>query len=158
MAVVLVIEDNRDNLELMQYLLRAFGHETVSAEDGAAGVATALRERPDLVLCDIHLPGADGYAVLKQLKGSATLRGTPVVAVTAMAMIGDGERGLAAGFDGYIYKPIDPEPFAAQLHAFLPQRGSAAATTAPQRDGAPTALPEGLAPPDARAGVLVVDD
>src|SRR5512141_2383033 len=67
-ARILVIEDNQENLELMTYLLKVFGHATVTADDGNRGLELALREQPDLIVCDIHLPGADGYEVVRQLK------------------------------------------------------------------------------------------
>ena len=119
MAKVLLIEDNSDNLELMMYLLRAFGHEPLSASDGESGIATARSERPQLILCDVHLPGADGYAVARELKRDTDLRDIPVIAVTALAMVGDREKVLAGGFDGYLSKPIDPEHFVGQIDQFL---------------------------------------
>jgi two-component system, cell cycle response regulator len=136
-ARILVIEDNPGNLELMTYLLNAFGHSTLTAGDGDQGIAAARRERPDLILCDIQLPGADGYAVARELKGDALLKHTPIVAVTALAMVGDREKGMAAGFDGYIFKPIDPQGFVAQvdsflraeLHSIAPQRSTDAEST-----------------------------
>jgi len=155
MARVLVIEDNRDNLELMRYLLGAFGHEALTAEDGNDGLAMARREHPDLVLCDIHLPGMDGYAVVADLKRDPAFAQTPVVAVTAMAMIGDSERGLRAGFDGYIYKPIDPETFVAQMHAFLREHQREAA---PARQAASSAGAVAQVLPQSSASILVVDD
>jgi len=119
MARILVIEDNRDNRELMQYLLSAFGHAAICADDGESGIETARRERPDLVLCDIHLPGADGYDVVRELRTDRTLDSMPIIAVTALAMLGDRERGIAAGFDGYISKPIDPQNFIGEVDRFL---------------------------------------
>ena len=80
----------------------------------------AATERPDLIVCDVQLHGIDGYEVVQRLKLDATLRHIPVVAVTALAMSADREKGLALGFDGYIAKPIDPESFVAQIEAFLP--------------------------------------
>ena len=120
MARIVVIEDNADNLALMVYLLEAFGHTVVTAVDGAAGLAAVPREMPDLVLCDLHLPGIDGYEVCRRLKADPALQRIPLVAVTASAMAGDRARGLAAGFDGYIAKPIDPERFVPQIERFLP--------------------------------------
>lgn len=119
-ARVLIIEDNPANLELMTYLLRAFGHVPVSATDGREGVEAAARETPDLILCDIHLPGLDGNEVARLLKKDPCLRNVPLIAVTALAMVGDRDAALAIGFDGYIAKPIDPETFVQQLDAFLP--------------------------------------
>lgn len=119
MARILVIEDNPENLELMTYLLRAFDHTPLVATDGAAGLAAAAHERPDLILCDLHLPGLDGYQVARRLREDPELASIPRVAVTASAMVGDRDRGLAAGFHGYIEKPIDPEGFVAEIETYL---------------------------------------
>ena len=119
MARILVIEDNPTNLQLMVYLLQAFGHTPLEAGDGETGLELIHQERPDLILCDIHLPGMDGFEVASQLKSHRTLRLIPRVAVTALAMVGDRDRILSAGFDGYITKPITPETFVSQVEAFL---------------------------------------
>jgi two-component system cell cycle response regulator len=131
-AKILVIEDNRANLELMSYLLRVFGHEPIPALDGQEAWEAAQREPFDLFLCDIHLPRLDGYGLAKLLKGDETLKKTPLIAVTAHALVGDRDKVYAAGFDGYISKPIDPESFIAQVDAFLPtdKRGSRPSTNA----------------------------
>lgn len=118
-ARILVIEDNTANLELMTYLLKAFGHFTIAARDGEAGLETALRESLDLIICDIELPKLNGYEVAQQLKQHPTLRHVPLVAVTAYAMVDDRDKVLNAGFDGYISKPIEPELFVGQVEAFL---------------------------------------
>jgi two-component system, cell cycle response regulator len=120
MARIVVIEDNPDNMELMVYLLRAFGHEPVAAIDGIDGLEAVARERPDLVLCDIQLPRLDGREVARRLKEDPALGSIPLVAVTALAMLGDRGRMLEAGFDGYLSKPIDPHRFVGQVEAFLP--------------------------------------
>lgn len=117
---ILVIEDNPANLELMRYLLRAFGHTVLTACDGAEGIEMARRELLDLIISDIHLPNVDGYDVARALKKHPGLRQVPLIAVTALAMVGDRERVLAAGFDGYIDKPIVPETFVAQIEYYLP--------------------------------------
>lgn len=119
MARILVIEDNSANLELMIYLLHAFGHQSRTANNGADGLELAESETFDLILCDVHLPILDGYQVAQRLKNNARLRALPLVAVTALAMVGDRDKVLAAGFDGYIAKPIDPEMFVHQLDAIL---------------------------------------
>jgi CheY-like chemotaxis protein len=116
---ILVIEDNPQNLELMCYLLRAFGHTVLAARDGAEGIEMSRREMLDVIICDVHLPGVDGYEVAQYLKKHPVLRQIPLVAVTALAMVGDREKLLAAGFDGYIDKPIDPERFVKQIEAFI---------------------------------------
>src|SRR5437016_5942914 len=117
---ILVIEDNPANLELMLYLLKAFGYDPLSAMDGAAGLRLAMEHKPFLVICDIQLPGLDGYEIVRTLKKSPEHNAIPVVAVTAFAMVGDRERLLASGFDGYISKPIDPETFVLEVEGFLP--------------------------------------
>ncbi|MDB5934110.1 MAG: sensory box protein/response regulator [Massilia sp.] len=123
MARILIIEDNPTNMELMAYLLTAFGHTPLCAFDGEQGVAMARADDPDLILCDAHLPKLDGCGVVAVLKADPQLRPIPVLVVTALAMLGDRERLLAAGFDGYIAKPIEPEQFVAQLEPFLAPGG-----------------------------------
>jgi CheY-like chemotaxis protein len=119
-ARILLIEDNSANLELMSYLLHAYGHAPYVAVDGVEGLEAVPREMPDLIICDVQLPKLDGCEVARRLKSTPTLRAIPLVAVTAMAMVGDRERVMAAGFDGYISKPINPEVFVRQVEAFLP--------------------------------------
>lgn len=121
-ARILVIEDDPASLQLMVYLLRAFGHVPLCARNGEEGLASSLRERPDLILCDIQLPKMDGYGVARAVKSHPDLWAIPLVAVTAYAMVGDRDRTLAAGFDGHIAKPIVPEAFAGQVEAYLRAR------------------------------------
>lgn len=118
-ARVLVIEDNAANLELMTYLLGAFGYTASSAMDGLSGLEAAKTGEYDLILTDILMPELDGYEFAQRLKADSNLARIPLVAVTALAMIGDRERIIAAGFDGYISKPIDPQKFVAQVESFL---------------------------------------
>jgi CheY-like chemotaxis protein len=118
-ARILIVEDNPANLELMRYLLRARGHTVLSAVDGESGVETVRKELPDLILCDVQLPKMDGYGVIRQLKSEPAHCSIPLVAVTAFAMVGDRDRMLAAGFDGYLPKPITPESFVTEVEAFL---------------------------------------
>lgn len=120
MARILIIEDNVANLELMAYLLHAGGHDIDTAPDGEEGLALAARQpAADIIISDVHLPRLDGYEVARQIKADSVLRDIPLVAVTALAMVGDREKVLAAGFDGYIPKPINPREFAAQVQSFL---------------------------------------
>lgn len=118
-ARILAIDDNPDNLELMRYLLDAFGYSALTACDGDSGVALAERERPDLILCDVQLPDIDGYEVVRRIRAHAELSGLVIVAVTALAMVGDRAKVLAAGFNGYLSKPIDPATFIHQIEAYL---------------------------------------
>jgi CheY-like chemotaxis protein len=121
-ARVLVIEDNDSSLELMIYLLESFGHMPLNARDGEEGIQIARSERPDLILCDMQLPAMDGHEVCRQLKGDPVLRSIPLVALTAYAMVGDREKMLAEGFDGYLSKPINLEQVKDQLARFLSRR------------------------------------
>ena len=104
----------------MSYLLRAFGHVPAEAADGEAGLRLALGNAYDLVLTDVLLPRLDGYEILRRLRADPHKLSTKVVAVTALAMVGDRERILAAGFDGYIAKLLDPETFVREIDRFLP--------------------------------------
>jgi len=157
-ARILVIEDNETNRTLMVYLLSAFGYEPLEAADGEAGVALAQREQPQLVVCDVHLPNLDGFGVLKKLRDDHRLRDIPIVAVTALAMVGDRDRILDAGFDGYVSKPLEPETFVFDIEKFLPpelrsqvQRKSAT-PSASRSESASKVVNEAL------GVVLVVDD
>lgn len=116
---ILVIEDNPANLELLTLLLEAFGYVILAASGGAEGIEVVRREKLDLIICDVQMPGVDGYEVARRLKKDLMLHRIPLVAVTALAMVGDREKVLAAGFDGYIDKPIVPEKFVKQIQAFM---------------------------------------
>ena len=110
MATILIVEDNPDNMKLIRAVLTIRGH-TVVGLPGGDGLLEALRaERPDAVLLDIQLPGEDGFQLLARLHASGEIL-PPVVALTAHAMAGDRERALAAGFDGYLTKPIEVSTF-----------------------------------------------
>ena len=149
---ILVIEDNPANMELARYVLETFGYTVSAAVDGESGLELARAEPPDLVICDLQLPGIDGIEVAKRLKAQPALSRVPLVAITAYAMVGDRERVLAAGFDGYISKPIDPQTFVPQIAAFL----KSAAPTPMPRDTSAAAAGEPML--KARARALVLDD
>jgi two-component system, cell cycle response regulator len=145
------IEDNAANLDLMIYILEAFGHTTHSAHDGEEGLEKAASLRPDLIICDIQLPKADGYEVVRRLKGDSALCAIPIIAVTALAMVGDRDRVLQAGFDGYLAKPIDPELFAGQIDPWLRIRSSSAMVRV-------SPVTASARPPGNLATVLAVDN
>jgi two-component system cell cycle response regulator DivK len=124
MARILVVEDNPANMKFAALVLRGCGHEVLQAADAAEGLAAARRERPDLILMDIQLPGMDGLTATRQIKADPITRDIPVLALTALAMQGDAERIGAAGCDGYIAKPIRYKDLLQQLQARLaPARG-----------------------------------
>jgi CheY-like chemotaxis protein len=104
---VLVVEDNEKNMKLVRDVLRATGYTTLGASTGEDAVELAQSHEPALVLMDVQLPGIDGLEALRRLRQDALTASIPILAVTAQAMSGDRERFLAAGFDGYLSKPID---------------------------------------------------
>lgn len=154
-ARVLVIDDDPVNVDLIGYLLRAFGHDAVLALGGEPAVDEATKHVPDLVLCDIQMPGVDGFEVLKQLRSDARFAATAILGVTALAMVGDREKIMAAGFDGYLTKPITPETFIDDIEKYLP-----AALVAPRVSRRADVVAEEVATVRAkRSGyALVVDD
>lgn len=125
---VLVVEDNEQNRYLVTFLLERAGYTVISARDGLTGIELATAQPPDLILLDIQLPVMDGHAVAAALRQRDALRATPIIAVTSYAMVGDREKSLAAGCDGYIEKPIDPETFVAEVEAVALRHGADAGT------------------------------
>jgi CheY-like chemotaxis protein len=118
-ASIPIIDDNPENLELMTYLLGAFGHTMLKAMDAEEGLQLARRERPDLILCDVQMPKLDGFEVARQIRRDPHLSDVSLVAVTASVMQGDLEKAMGAGFNGYITKPIVPEEFVSRAEEFL---------------------------------------
>ena len=119
-TTILLIEDNEQNRYLVTFLLEGRGYVVVHAANGPDGVALAARCRPELILLDIQLPLMDGYAVARALRAMPSLNAVPIVAVTSYAMAGDRERIMAAGCNGYLEKPINPETFVADVARHLP--------------------------------------
>ncbi|MGE3320505.1 MAG: response regulator [Candidatus Berkiella sp.] len=117
---ILIIEDNHENLNLMTYLLTMHGYQVVQAADGDHGLMLSKTSKCDLIICDIQLPKIDGLEIIRRLKTrSNPLRTIPIIAITAYAMIGDREKILLAGADGYISKPVEPENFVNEIESFL---------------------------------------
>ena len=106
-ARILVVEDNEMNMKLLRDVLYATGYRTLEATTGAEAVELASANVPDLVLMDIQLPDFDGVQALHRLRANERTAAIPVLAVTAQAMQGDRQEFLAAGFDGYVSKPVN---------------------------------------------------
>ena len=121
MATIVVVEDQPDNLKLFSTLLTLKGHRVIGLASGDELIETLAREQPrvGLVLLDVQLPGRDGFQVLADLRNTQGDHHWKVVALTAHAMPGDRERALAAGFDGYMTKPIDVRTFSGDVAKFL---------------------------------------
>ena len=116
---ILVVEDNDLNLRLVRDVLLHAGFDVVEARTGEQGVEIAQDRPPDLILMDLGLPGIDGTEALRLLRESPATAGIPVVAVTAYAMPADQERSRAAGFDGYLTKPLDVLALPGQVRRYL---------------------------------------
>jgi len=113
-ANLLIVEDSPDNMKLFRTLLTLKGHNVTGIPGGEELFSTLAAGRPELVLMDIQMPGKDGFALLAEIRASE-YRDLRVIALTAHAMSGDREKAMAAGFDGYITKPIDIRQFPEQV-------------------------------------------
>ena len=120
--LVLIVDDNERNLRLARDVLQFAGLRTVEATTAEDGIRAAGELLPDVILMDVRLPDVDGPAALVRLRAEPRTAAIPVVAVTSSAMMGDRERLLAAGFDGYLEKPINVREFAGQVRAFCRPR------------------------------------
>jgi two-component system cell cycle response regulator DivK len=120
MPRILYIEDDFANRLLIRRVLMAEGYELLEAENGLSGYDMAMSQKPDLILMDINLPDIDGYECASRIRKNELIADIPIIALTANAMIGDRERAMAAGCNGYISKPVDidllPDQIAAHLH------------------------------------------
>src|SRR2546428_3793096 len=148
MARVLVVEDEANNLDVAQRIIRASGHEALSAVDGVSALDVARAERPDAILMDLLLPRLDGFSVARALRAEDWAAHVPIIAVSALSHPGDRARALEAGCDDFVSKPYAPAELRAILVRYLP-------TTPPAggRGGAPgppPAPPAGPPGPDRR--------
>jgi two-component system cell cycle response regulator DivK len=116
---ILVVEDNEQNLYLITFLLQNQGYEVVLAHSGLQAIEQAKIERPDLILLDIQLPEMDGYEATRKIRDIPEISHTPIVAVTSYAMVDDRTKALAAGCNGYMEKPIQPEVFVAEIGKYV---------------------------------------
>jgi len=117
--LILIVEDNPKNLKLVRDTLQVKGYQTIEAETGEDGVRLARERHPALILMDIQLPGISGIDALGLLRGDATTRAIPVIAVTASVMAQDRQRVMAAGFDGFQGKPISVRELLATMRGLL---------------------------------------
>lgn len=116
---ILIVEDNENNMYLISFILKKGGYEIIQAWSGEEGVELAKKERPDLIVMDIMLPGIDGYEATKRIRETDDAKEIPVVALTSYAMVGDREKAFAAGCAGYIEKPLDPEKILEEIGKYL---------------------------------------
>lgn len=119
MKRILVVEDNEINMYLCSRILKSSGHEVIEARSGEEGVELAIKDKPDLVLMDIQLPGIDGLEATRRIRESKADGTIPIIALTSYAMAGDREKALSAGCTGYIEKPINPDTFMSEIEKYL---------------------------------------
>jgi len=123
MAKVLYVEDNDDNVFMLTSRLRKNGHDVVVARDGEAGVATAVSERPDVIIMDLNLPVLDGWEATRRIKRAEQTKDIPVIGLSAHAMVGDREKAMAAGCNDYDVKPVNLSSLLAKIRRLLPSPG-----------------------------------
>jgi len=119
MKRILVVEDNEINMYLCSRILKSSGYEVIEARSGEEGVELTIKEKPDLILMDIQLPGIDGLETTKRIRKSEANGEIPIIALTSYAMAGDREKALKAGCTGYIEKPINPDTFMSEIEKYL---------------------------------------
>ena len=119
---ILAIEDHEENRRILGYLLASAGFEMIEAVTGEEGVAAAEKERPDLILMDIQLPGLDGYEATRRIKANPALRHIPIIVVTSYALSGDDVKAFEAGCDAYVTKPFVPRELLAKIREYLAQQ------------------------------------
>jgi len=119
MQRILIVEDEQDIADLVGFNLQRAGYEVLKAFDGVEGTVMAKRERPDLIVLDLMLPGRDGYAVFRELRRDTRTANTPVIMLTARAQTQDRIQGLEAGADDYLTKPFSPKELILRVRAIL---------------------------------------
>ncbi|MGE5858429.1 MAG: response regulator [Solirubrobacterales bacterium] len=124
---VLVVEDHEENRRILRLLLASASIDMIEAVTGEEGVAAAERERPDLILMDIQLPGLDGYEATRRIKANPAVRHIPIIVVTSYALSGDDVKAFEAGCDAYVTKPFVPRELLAKVRGFLAKQPGASA-------------------------------
>jgi CheY-like chemotaxis protein len=119
MPKILLVEDNEMNRDMLSRRLEKRGYTVVLAVDGAAGIAQAQAEKPDLILMDMSLPVIDGWEATRQIRADAAVAATPIIALTAHAMSSDREKSLAAGCDDFDTKPVELPRLLAKIEELL---------------------------------------
>jgi len=124
---ILLVEDNKDNFELVRFMLERNGYQVLEAHNGQQALDVTRQELPDLVLMDLSLPQLDGWTAARELKADPKTASIPLLALTAHTLPGDRKRAMDSGFSGFISKPIDmasfPDKIARALQITRPIKG-----------------------------------
>jgi two-component system cell cycle response regulator DivK len=118
---ILVVEDQEDNRQIIRDMLAATDYEVMEAESGEQALEAVAKQRPDLILMDIQLPGMDGYEATRRIKADPALRSISIIAVTSYALSGEEQKARAAGCDEYVPKPYSPRQLLAKIRQYLPE-------------------------------------
>ena len=119
MKKILIVEDTEANKYLIKFILENRGHEVLEAATGEEGVEVAIKEKPDLIIMDLQLPGIDGLEATRRIRESEADGDIQIIALTSYVMPDDRKRALEAGCNGYIEKPINPETFIGEIEKYL---------------------------------------
>jgi two-component system cell cycle response regulator DivK len=119
MKKIMVVEDNEKNMYLICYILKDSKYEIIKATSGEEGVMLAVKEKPDLVLMDIQLPGIDGLEATKRIRETESGRNVPIIAITSYAMSGDRKKLINGGCTGYIEKPINLDILLSEIKKYI---------------------------------------
>ena len=118
---ILVVEDQPDSRRIIRDMLAPTDYEITEAENGEEALAAITKQRPDLILMDVQMPIMDGYTATRRIKGDATLRSIPIIAVTSYALTDEEKKARAAGCDDYVPKPFSPRQLLAKIRQYLLQ-------------------------------------
>ena len=119
--LILVVEDQPDSRQIIRDMLAPTDYEITEAENGEEALAAITKQRPDLILMDVQMPIMDGYTATRRIKGDATLRSIPIIAVTSYALSDEEKKARAAGCDDYVSKPFSPRQLLAKIRQYLSQ-------------------------------------
>ena len=108
---ILIIDDDPDTLETMTAILETHDYEILTALSGLEGISKASKEKPDLIIMDVLMPELDGFTACKMIKENKEIKNIPVILLTGTGMVGDVEKGFAAGANDFMIKPIDWDKF-----------------------------------------------